>query len=161
MAVDLYSGLKGQRLRPSSVTISPVSLLTREKSAVFWRTQTHIKWKIRAVTWSGSQHRLSVPQWRGSQSVCLWVKHRPSLCVCCELFYKRSVEKDCNLGRFLYNLITCIKYFDPFPFGTGDDKIMHMQYIVSSWTWASARLLSELRGRKQQASDFRCSSSRI
>lgn len=37
MAVDLYSGLKGHRLRPSSVTISPISLRTREKSDVFWR----------------------------------------------------------------------------------------------------------------------------
>lgn len=43
IAVDLYSGLKGHRLRPSSVTTSPVSLLTREKLAVFWRT--HI-WSI-------------------------------------------------------------------------------------------------------------------
>lgn len=37
MAVDLYSGLKGHRLLPSSVTISPISLRTREKSDVFWR----------------------------------------------------------------------------------------------------------------------------
>lgn len=63
---------------------------------------------------------------------------------------KRFVEKDCKPDRFLYNPITCIKYFDPFPFGTGDNKIMHIQYIVSSSAWASARLLSELRGRKHQ-----------
>lgn len=40
MAVDLYSGLKGQRPRPSSVIISSASLLAREKSAVFWGTHT-------------------------------------------------------------------------------------------------------------------------
>lgn len=35
MAVDLYSGLNGQRLRPSSVKISPASFLAKEKSEAF------------------------------------------------------------------------------------------------------------------------------
>lgn len=41
MAVDLYSGLKGQRLRPSSITTSPSSSLSSVNVDVFWRqTQT-------------------------------------------------------------------------------------------------------------------------
>lgn len=41
MAVDLYSGLKGQRLRPSSITASPSSSLSSANVDVFWRqTQT-------------------------------------------------------------------------------------------------------------------------
>lgn len=41
MAVDLYSGLKGQRLRPSSIMTSPSSSLSSVNVDVFWRqTQT-------------------------------------------------------------------------------------------------------------------------
>lgn len=47
MAVDLYSGLKGQRLRPSSITISPTSSLSSVNVDVFWRRDTKSKISLR------------------------------------------------------------------------------------------------------------------
>ena len=41
MAVDLYSGLKGQRLRPSSITTSPTSSLSSVNVDVFWKWDTN------------------------------------------------------------------------------------------------------------------------
>lgn len=41
MAVDLYSGLKGHLLRPSSITTSPTSSLSSVNVDAFWtQTQT-------------------------------------------------------------------------------------------------------------------------
>ncbi len=46
IAVDLYSGLNGQRPRPSSITCSPFSSLSREKLEMFY--------KISRKTWRNS-----------------------------------------------------------------------------------------------------------
>jgi hypothetical protein len=97
MAVDLYSGLKGQRPRPSSVTISPVWLLTRVKSAVFWRGRRERDLrKYRAVIYTDHRILASVfnctmaqmmgretlvgrswSLWGGSNQGCLetWLSH--------------------------------------------------------------------------------------
>lgn len=42
MAVDLDSGLKGQRLRPSSITTSPTSSLSSANVDVFWRQTANV-----------------------------------------------------------------------------------------------------------------------
>lgn len=44
MAVDLYSGLKGQRLRPSSITTSPTSSLSSVNVDVFWKRETELNY---------------------------------------------------------------------------------------------------------------------
>lgn len=118
IAVDLYSGLKGHRLRPSSVTTSPVSLLTREKSAVFWRTRT---WNI-YVHGSETEHCPTLTPEASTQ--CLHLKHWWSRSAFSEV-WKRFVEKKCKVAWFFHNLIAWIKYFHPFSFSGTDNGIMH------------------------------------
>lgn len=129
MAVDLYSGLKGQRLRPSSVTISPVSLLTRVKSAVFWRKHTHTTCSVEKKTcdlvwqWQLQVRPTVTSQFsdKGEGQV-ISVSH--------SLF--SDGEKDWQLDRFLiqYHLITCMKYYDPIPIATGDDIITALTLLL-------------------------------
>lgn len=74
IAVDLYSGLKGQRLRPSSVTTSPLSLLTREKLSVFWGTHTSnihlLRWET-VLTYA--QPLFGVYIWDTGRVCVLWI----------------------------------------------------------------------------------------
>lgn len=115
MAVDLYSGLKGQRPRPSSVTISPVWLLTRVKSAVFWRGRTERERdlrKCRAVIYTdhcllSSVLYCTMAQMMGRETLvgCSWSLWGGSNQGCFETWFCHIVWSQCRKGLLLPNAI--------------------------------------------------------